>query len=47
MQKYALISVSNKSNIISLANFLLKQNYKILSSGGTYKHLIEQCGQTE
>ncbi len=37
--KTALISVSNKSNIIPLAKFLLSHNYQILSSGGTFNTL--------
>ncbi|CAM3336874.1 bifunctional phosphoribosylaminoimidazolecarboxamide formyltransferase/IMP cyclohydrolase [Empedobacter stercoris] len=39
MQKQALISVSNKSNLLEFAKFLVEQDYKILSTGGTYKHL--------
>ena len=33
--KTALISVFDKTNVCSLANFLIKNDYKILSSGGT------------
>ncbi len=38
--KLALVSVSNKDNIINISNFLLEHNYNILSTGGTYKHLL-------
>lgn len=41
MQKQALISVSDKSNLLEFAKFLVDQDYKILSTGGTYKHLQE------
>ena len=41
MQKQALISVSDKSNLLEFATFLIEQGYKILSTGGTYKHLQE------
>ena len=40
-KKYALISVSDKSNIEELANFLISNNFKIISTGGTYKKLKE------
>lgn len=39
--KYAIISVSNKNNIINLVNALLNNSYSILSTGGTYKHILE------
>ena len=39
MQKQALISVSDKSNLLEFATFLVNQGYKILSTGGTYRHL--------
>jgi phosphoribosylaminoimidazolecarboxamide formyltransferase / IMP cyclohydrolase len=38
--KLVLISVSNKHNIIYISNFILSKNYNILSTGGTYKHLV-------
>ena len=42
MTSFALISVSDKTNIIPLARVLTKKfNYKILSSGGTAKYLTE------
>lgn len=39
--KYALLSVWDKTGIIELAECLLKNNYTILSSGGTAKTLRE------
>ena len=41
MEKYALISVSDKTNVLQIANFLKDKNYNILSTGGTYLHLTE------
>ena len=42
MSPLALVSVSDKTNIIPLCTELVEKfNYKILSSGGTAKHLIE------
>ena len=40
-KKFALISVSDKTNIESIANFLSKNNFDIISTGGTYKKLKE------
>ena len=40
-KKYALISVSDKSNLEGIANFLTSNNFKIISTGGTYKKLKE------
>ena len=37
----ALLSVSDKSGIIELANSLKKENVEIISTGGTLKHLRE------
>ena len=39
--KKALISVSNKEGIVELSSFLHKNGVKILSTGGTYKLLLE------
>lgn len=39
MQKQALLSVSDKSNLTDFAKFLLQKDYKLLSTGGTFKHL--------
>lgn len=39
--KRALISVSNKDNIVSFARKLVKNNYEIISTGGTYQVLKE------
>lgn len=41
MKKRALISVSDKQGIEMLARELIKQNYEIISTGGTAKHLIQ------
>ncbi len=41
--KNALVSVSDKENIVSLLKVLKKYNIKIISSGGTYKS-IKQLG---
>ena len=41
MQKTALLSVSNKTGIAEFAKFLLSKNYRIISTGGTFKHLLE------
>lgn len=40
--KFALISVSNKTDVNKMATFLLQHDYTILSTGGTYSHLIKQ-----
>jgi phosphoribosylaminoimidazolecarboxamide formyltransferase/IMP cyclohydrolase len=39
MKKRALISVSDKNNLIEFAKFLHQNNYEIISTGGTFKHL--------
>ena len=39
--KTALISLSNKEGLDTLVNFLVSQNVKILSTGGTYKTIKE------
>ena len=39
--KNALISVSNKENLILLLKALKKYNINIISSGGTYKSIIK------
>ena len=39
MQKQALISVSDKTNLLPFAQFLQAHKYKILSTGGTFKFL--------
>ena len=41
--KNALVSVSDKENIVSLLKVLKKYNIRIISSGGTYKS-IKQLG---
>ena len=42
MKKIALISVSDKTGIDSLASELSKIGYDIISTGGTAKHLISK-----
>ena len=39
--KRALISVWDKTNVVELSKFLIKNNYEIISTGGTKKLLIE------
>lgn len=39
MKKRALISVSDKSGLIEFAQFLEQNNYELISTGGTFKHL--------
>ena len=39
--KRALISVFDKNGILEFANFLVKHEVEIISTGGTYKHLKE------
>lgn len=39
MQKQALISVSDKSNLLEFAQFLVNKGYRLLSTGGTFIHL--------
>lgn len=41
MKKRALISVFYKENVVEFSKFLIEQDYEILSTGGTYKHLKE------
>ena len=41
--KRAIISVSNKHNIVNLLNFLLKNDFTIYSTGGTYNTIIQNC----
>lgn len=38
-KKRALISVSNKSGLTDFAKFLESNNYELISTGGTFKHL--------
>lgn len=42
MKKFALLSVSDKNNIILLAEALVKHNYNILATGNTAKILSEK-----
>ncbi|KAA3611139.1 MAG: bifunctional phosphoribosylaminoimidazolecarboxamide formyltransferase/IMP cyclohydrolase PurH [Calditrichaeota bacterium] len=41
-KKRAILSVYDKTNIDELAQFLVEQNFEIISSGGTYKLLNEK-----
>jgi len=41
MKKRALISVSDKRDIVAFAQFLTRKGYEILSTGGTAKALLE------
>lgn len=41
MIKRALISVFNKDNVLKLAEFLIKKDVEIISTGGTFKYLKE------
>lgn len=41
IQKYALISVFDKTGIVEIAGKLLKNNYQIISTGGTAKVLTQ------
>lgn len=41
MKKRALISVSDKNSLIDFAKFLEQNNYELISTGGTFKHLKE------
>lgn len=38
-KKRALISVSDKSGLVDFAKFLESNNYELISTGGTFKHL--------
>lgn len=40
-KKRALISVSDKTGLAEFAQFLAAQNYELISTGGTFKHLQE------
>ena len=41
MKKLALLSVSDKSNIVEFAGRLVKQNYEIIATGNTARILKE------
>ncbi len=41
MNKIALISVSNKNGIVEFAKYLIRKNYDLISTSGTYKLLIK------
>ena len=44
MNKLALFSVSNKTDVSKFGKFLINKGYKILSTGGTYKTLVNSHG---
>ena len=39
--KRALVSVSDKNGVVEFCQSLVKNNYEIISTGGTYKILVE------
>lgn len=39
MTRRALISVSDKTNIVEFAKGLIENNFEIISTGGTFTHL--------
>ena len=41
MAKRALVSVSDKSGVVEFCTSLVKNGYEIISTGGTYKKLVE------
>jgi phosphoribosylaminoimidazolecarboxamide formyltransferase/IMP cyclohydrolase len=41
MSKRAILSVSDKRGLTELARFLVGQNYELISTGGTARHLVE------
>ena len=41
MTKYALISVSDKSELQTIVTYLIDNEYTILSTGGTYKYILD------
>ena len=43
MTKRALISVSDKTNIVEFAKGLEKHGFEVISTGGTYTHLKNNC----
>ena len=43
--KIAIVSVSDKTNLSVISNFLLSRDYTILSTGGTYKNILENTPQ--
>ena len=45
MNKVALISVSDKSNLDLLSNFLLKSDYNIISTGGTLQYILNNLDE--
>ena len=46
MKNYVLVSVSDKTNILEFVNFLIKKDYHILSTGGTYRHIYDNLPES-
>lgn len=44
MRKLALISVSDKSGLLKFADHLIQNNWRIISTGGTYSALLNEFG---
>ena len=42
MSSYVLISVSDKTNVEIIASHYIESNYHVLSTGGTYKYLLDR-----
>ena len=45
MEKYVLVSVYNKSNLLPVIVFLYTKGYTILSTGGTFRYLYDNLTQ--
>lgn len=46
MKNYVLVSVSDKTNILEFVNFLIKKDYYILSTGGTFRHIYDNLPES-
>ena len=42
MTSYVLISVSDKTNVEIIASHYIEMDYHVLSTGGTYKYLLDR-----
>lgn len=47
MSKNAIISVSNKTNLEKISNFLLENGFTIFSTGGTFTYIVEHSTSAE
>lgn len=47
MSKNAIISVSNKTNLDKISNFLLENGFTIFSTGGTFSYIVEHSTSAE